>query len=204
MKNHQKILLTAICAFTSVSVHSEPLSWSFIRADYNITTVDLDNVTDDLEGSSISFEGSFSPVKHFALIAGYATGSADVSGNGNTVEQDLDGYYLGGLFYSAVSESTDFFAGARLYDFSSDVSVNGTSAGSVDADGNGIFLGVRGKVTPELELKGMIERTDIEDETNTDIGFEAGYYIAPTFSINAGYVFDSDSSSLSFGIVKYF
>lgn len=204
MKNHYKLLLTAICAFTNIPAHSESLSWSFIRADYNITTVEIDGVTDDLEGSTISFEGSFSPVNHFALIAGYATGTADVSGNGNTVELDLDGYYLGGLFYNSVTEATDFFAGARLYDLSLDISVNGTSAGTSDGDGNEIFLGVRGKASPQLELKGVIGRTDIENETSTDIRFEAGYYIAPDFSVNAGYGFDSDSNTLEFGVVKYF
>jgi hypothetical protein len=201
---YQNIVLAAACSFSSMMAHSEPLSWTYIRADYNIETVELDGVTDDLEGDSISFEGSISPVEHFAIIAGYATGSADVSGNGNTVEFDLDAYYLGGLFYTSVSESTDFFAGARFLDYSSDVSLNGTSAGTVDADGNGIFLGVRGKVSPKVELSGVIERTDIEDETDTDIGFEAGYYITPDFSVNVGYNFDNDATALSFGAVKYF
>jgi hypothetical protein len=204
MNKCHKLLLTTAFAITSIPAQAESLSWSFISADYDITTVELDGVADDLEGSTISFEGSFSPVENFALIAGYATGSADVSGNGNTIDMDLDGYYLGGLFYTSVTESTDFFAGARYFDLSVDLSLNGTSAGSEDGNGNGLFLGVRGMVNPQLELRGMIERTDIESETNTDISFEAGYYIAPDFSVNAGYEFDSDSNSLAFGIVKHF
>ena len=189
---------------SSMLAQAEPLSWTYVRADYSVETVELDGVDDDLDGDSISFEGSFSLVDSFAVIVGYATGSADVSGNGNTADFDLDGYYLGGLFYTSVSESADCFAGLRFYDYSADVDLNGVSQGSVDVDGNGIFFGLRGKPSPEIELSAVIERTDIEDEADTDITFGAGYYLAPDFSVNAGYSFDSDATTLSFGAVKFF
>ena len=96
MKKTIICLLTSALAISSIPAHAESLSWSFIDASYNITTEELDGVIDDLEGRSISFGGSFSPVENFALIAGYSTGSADISGNGNTIDIDYDGYYLGG------------------------------------------------------------------------------------------------------------
>ena len=50
----------------------------------------------------------------------------------------------------------------------------------------------------------MINRFESGDDTNIDIEFGAGYYIAPDVSLNASYAFDSDSTALSFGAAKHF
>lgn len=208
MKIKHQLLLASSLIVVSLPTHAD-LSYSFVRVDYNIETVDLDNVTEDLEGDGISLEAGLDIANSFAVIAGYANSSGDVSGNGNTVELDVDGYYVGGLFHFAVSESTDMFVGGRYIDLSGDTSLNGTLVSTDDIDGFGLFVGVRGMATEQLELRGMIDRTDLENQsgssdTDTDISIEAGYYLSPKLSLNAGYTFDSDARTISFGIAKYF
>lgn len=204
MKKYQKLFLASAFALTTIPAYAAPLSWSYINVNYNLETVELNNVTDDLEGSTISFGGSYSPIENFAVIGGYSTGSADVSGNGNTVDLDLDGYYIGGLAYTPVSPSADFFAGVRFVEVSGDYSVNGVRKGTLDGDGTSLFLGIRALVNPKLELNAMIDRFDGGNDTSTDIKFGAGYYIATDVSLTASYAFSSDATSLSFGATKHF
>ena len=202
-KIHQLLLASSlICMTTTAS--SETFSYTFISASYSIFNEDIDGISEDLEGNGIDLNISINIAQNFAIIAGYGTGSADVTSSGTTVDADIDSGGIGAIFHTPVDDKVDFVAGAQLIKGNVDLKVNGSSLPSEDADGNSIFAGVRAMVANNVELNGFIDRTKIEDESSTDINFGASYYVNKLFTIDAGYSFDSDGNSLSFGATKYF
>lgn len=203
MKKCPSLLLTSAFLFTTTSALAGPISWNYISAGVTAETVEIDGVQDELKGNTVSFGGSFSPVEHFALGVSYATGSADVSGNGNTIDMELDGYSIGGLYYTSINPTTDVFVGLSYSELSADLDLNGSPYSSENVDGHDIFIGVRGMVNPKLELRGTIERSDYGDDPETDISFGASYYVASDISLSVGYSADSDSRALGLGVQKH-
>jgi hypothetical protein len=157
-----------------------------------------------LEGDGRNFDLSINLAPNFALIASYSTGSADITSDGDTVDGDIDAASYGAIYHTPVDDKVDFVAGAQLIRGSVDFKINGSSLPSVDADGNSIFAGVRAMAANNVELNGFISRTKIEDASSTDINVGASYYLTKLFTIDAGYSFDSDGNSLSFGATKFF
>ncbi len=204
-KNHFHQLvstLALICATLPVS--AETFSYTFISASYSIFSEEIDGISEDLEGNGINFTLSFNVANNFAIIASYGTGSADVTSGGVTVDADVDVGSLGAIFHTPIDATVDFVAGAQIIKGSVDIDVDGSFFSSEDADGNSIFAGIRAMVAHNVELNGFIDRTKIEDDSSTDISFGASYYVNKLFTIDAGYSFDSDGNSLSFGATKYF
>jgi len=187
-----------------VSAISETFSYTFISASYSIFNEDIDGIPEDLEGNGINLNFGLNIASNFAIIGGYGTGSADVTSGGNTADADIDAGGIGALFHTPINQTTDFVAGFQIIKGTVDLKVNGTSLPSEDADGNSIFIGVRSMVAEKVELNGFLDRTKIEDDSSTDISFGASYYIDKLFTLDAGYSFDSDGNTLSFGATKYF
>lgn len=203
-KYHQIILATTLISLSSALI-AQPLSYTFISAKYQIFSSEIDGISEDLEGDGLVFEGGFSIAPNFAILAGYATGSADVTSSGTTVDEDINIGMLGALFHTPINTTTDFVVGVRLLRAKVDLDVNGTFFESETYNGNELFLGIRAMATEKVELNGFIERTKYKDaDSSTDISFGLGYYVDPTVSLNAGYSFDDDGNTLSFGIAKYF
>ncbi len=191
-------------ALMSTSAISETFSYTFISASYGIFSSDIDGIPEDLEGDGITISGAFNIANNFGISASYSTGSADVTSGGTTLNADVDVVSIGAFFHTSISDNADFILGADIIKGNVDIEFDGTSFPSEDADGNSIFAGIRAMVTTNVELNGFIDRAKIEDDSNTDIGFGASYYIDKLFTLDAGYSFDSDGSALSFGATKYF
>lgn len=203
-KYNQLIIATALTALTS-SAMAQPLSYTFISIDYQIFTSEVDGISEDLEGDGLSIEGSLSIAPKFALLAGYAAGSADVTAFGSTLEEDVKVGMLGALFHTPIAPTTDFVIGGRFLRAKVDVDIDGTFFDSETQNGTGLFIGLRGMATEKLELNGFIERTKYQDyDADTGIALGLGYYVNPTVSLDVAYSFDDDGNSLQFGISKYF
>lgn len=203
--NKYYLLTLALALFgTSSPSTADTFSYTFISGNFEIFSEEIDGVPEDLEGDGINLSFSFDVTNNIALTGGYGTGSADVTSGGITVDGDVDAFGVGFIFHTSINQTTDFIAGVDLIQGSVDLKVNGTPQPSEDADGNSIFAGIRSMVTDKVELKGIIERTKIEDESNTDINFGASFYLEKLFSLDVGYSFDSDGNSMFFGATKYF
>lgn len=200
----RQLLLVSVLTCISGTVSAETFSYTFISASYEIFSEDIDGISEDLEGDGINLDLSINIASNFALIASYVTGSADVTSGGVTVDGDIDATSFGAIYHTSVDEKVDFVTGAQLIRGSVDLTVNGSSLPSEDADGNSIFAGVRAMVASNVEVNGFISRTRIEGESSTDISFGTSYYVNNLFTIDAGYSFDSDGNSLTFGATKYF
>lgn len=55
-----------------------------------------------------------------------------------------------------------------------------------------------------LEVNASYNRSKLEDDTSNVIAVGAAYYIHKDVSLDAGYSFDSDTSTLYFGASKHF
>lgn len=204
VNKYRQLLIASALTCISGTVSAETFSYTFISASYEMFSEDIDGISEDLEGDGINLGLSINLAPNFALIASYGTGSADVTSGGVTVDGDVDAASFGAIYHTPVDDKVDFVAGAQLIRGSVDLKVNGSSLPSEDADGNSIFAGVRAMVANNVELNGFISRTKIEDESSTDISVGASYYVNKLFTIDAGYSFDSDGNSLSFGATKFF
>ena len=198
------LAIASTLAFLPASAISETFSYTFISASYEIFSSDVDGIPEDLEGDGINIEGAFNVASNFGISASYGTGSADVTSGGTTLNADVDVSSIGAFFHTPVSDTTDFVLGANIIKGNVDIEVNGTSFPSEDADGNSIFAGARAMVATNVELNGFIDRTKIEDDSTTSLDFGASYYINKLFTVDAGYSFDKDGDSLSFGATKFF
>ena len=198
-------LTLAFALFNASSTSTaDTFSYTFISGNFEIFSEEIDGIPEDLEGHGINLNFSFNVATNIAITGGYGTGSADVTSGGTTVDGDVDAFGVGFLFHTPINQTTDFLAGVDLIQGSFDLKVNGTLQPSEDADGNSIFAGIRSMATDKVELKGIIERTKIEDDSNTDMNFGASYYIEKLFSLDVGYSFDNDGNSMLFGITKHF
>ncbi len=198
------LAIVSALAFTPATAISETFSYTRISASYEIFSSDIDGIPEDLEGDGISINGSFNIANNFGISASYVTGSADVTSGGSTLNADISGPSVGAFFHTPVSDNTDFVLGANIIRGNVDIEIDGTSFPSEDANGNSIYAGIRAMVAGNVELNGYIDRTKIESDSTTGISFGASYYINKLFAIDAGYSFDKDSNSLSFGATKYF
>ncbi len=200
----QKIILTsALIALTS-TIKAETFSYTFISAGYTIFNEEIDGINEDLEGDGVGFDLSLNIAKNFAITAGYATGSADVSVSGSTINADIDGGSVGAFFHTPVSESTDFIFGADFIRSNVDIDIDGAPFLSDTENGNSIYAGVRGMIAYNVELNAFIDRVKFDDSSSTDINLGASYYINKLFTLDAGYSFNKDGTSLSLGATKYF
>jgi len=204
INNIYPLTLASALALIPTSAISETFSYTFISASYEIFSSYIDGIPEDLEGDGITINGTFNIASNFGISASYVTGSEDVTSGESTLNADSDGASIGAFFHTPVSDNTDFVLGAEIIKGNVDIEVNGTSFPSEDADGNTIFAGIRAMVATNVELNGFIDRTKIEDDSTTGINFGASYYINKLFTIDAGYSFDKDSNSLSFGVTKFF
>ena len=204
MNKYHHLALTLTLISASTITIADTFSYTFISAEYGIFNEDIDGISEDLEGDGISLDFALNIAPNFAIIGGYGTGSADVTSGGTTVDADIDAGGIGALFHTPINQTTDFVAGIQLIKGSVDLKVNGTSLPSEDADGNTIFVGIRAMVSDKVEINGFLDRTKIEDDSSTDISFGASYYIDKLFALDAGYSFDSDGNTISFGATKYF
>lgn len=196
-------LALALISTPTVSI-AQSFSYTFISGNFEIFSEDIDGISEDLEGDGINLSFSFAVATNIAITGGYSTGSADVTSGGTTLDADIDVGGVGFLFHTPINQTTDFFAGIDLIKGNVDLKINGSPQPSEDSDGNSIFAGIRAMATDKVELKGILERTEIEDDNNTDINFEASYYIDKLFSLDFGYSFDSDGNAMFFGATKYF
>jgi hypothetical protein len=204
INKYRQLFIASALLCISGTVAAETFSYTFISVSYELFSEDIDGISEDLEGDGINLDLSLDLTQNFALIASYATGSADVTSGGVTFDGDVDAASFGAFFHTPVDEKMDFVAGVQLIRGNVDLKVNGSSLPGEEADGNSVSVGIRAMIDKNVEVNGLISRTKIEDDSSTEISIGASYYVNKLFTIDARYLFDSDGKSLSFGATKYF
>ena len=179
-----------VLAVTTLLVYSgaafaEDFDYNFVQASYG--QVELDDV--DVDGDGFGIAGSVEVSEHFHLFGGYTTGDFDFGVDST----DLSA----GLGYNApISETVDLVASIAYV--STEVDIPGF--GSVDDNGYGLGLGLRGMATPAVELNGGISFVDLGD-SGDDTSFAAGflYHFSDAFAagLSGGWSDDATSYQLN-------
>lgn len=201
-KYYQLILLLVLTGLTSHVVAKTP-GYTFVSVEYSIFSSKINGFSEVPEGSGMSLDLSVAVRPHIAIIAGYSRGSADKTTSETTIDADIKSVSAGIMVHLPVNEAADFILAVGFINGNAEVE-NGVSSADVDADGGVITVGIRAMASDKLELYGFIHKKTIEETAKFSISLGAAYYIAESVSIDLGYLLDSDSDLLAFGVTKYF
>ena len=76
-----------------------------------------------------------------------------------------------------------------------------TGFGSADDDGFGLGVGLRGRVTDNIELEAGINYVDLDDGgDDTSLAAGGRYYFTPAFAVGAGFEVGDDVTSWTVGV----
>jgi hypothetical protein len=142
----------------SAGAYADGLNYTFAEVGYGI--IEIDDV--DVDGDGFGIGGSFALTDEFHLFGGYSTASLDFG-------VDFNQFDVGFGYNKSISEAVDVVATLAYVNVEVDV----PGFGSADDNGYGIGVGLRGMVSPQVELHGGIEYIDLSD-SGSDTGFGAG------------------------------
>lgn len=162
------------------------LSYNFIEGQYQ--KVEFDEGSIDVDGDGFGIGGSFELNENVFVLASYASADFDFG-------IDLNQLAIGAGYAVEISETADFFA--TLSFIRAEVEASGF--GSLDDDGFGATIGVRGMVSERVELFGTLSYVDLGDDDSTAIGGGALYNVTDIFALGANVEFDEDVTS--YGVI---
>lgn len=164
-----RLFLMSLLASSAAAVADGP-GYSYIQGSYG--QIEVDDV--DVDGDGFGVAGSAALTEHFHLFGGYST--ADM-GSGVDVNQ-----LEAGVGYNhPVSDTVDVVL--SLAYLSAEIDLPGP--GSIDDSGYGLGVGLRGMLTPALEVNGELQFVDFGDGGD-DTGFGAGFLYNFTEQFAAG------------------
>lgn len=155
--------------------------YTFVEASYGQTEFD----DFDVDGDAIGVGGSFAVTDSLHLFGGYSTADFDGGVDSNSFQAGV-GYRVG------LSDAVDV-VGSLAY-VTSEVEFAGVS---VDDNGYGLGLGVRGMATPTLELTGGVSYLDVGDLSDGDTSFGGGflYHFTDAFALGLSASWGEDTST---------
>lgn len=162
-------LIVALLSLAATAA-AEGLDYSFVQGSYS--QVEFDDI--DVDGDSFGIAGSFAIGDRFAVIAGYEAADYDF-------DVETTAYEIGGLFHVPLSDRVDFVSTLSYVSLEVDV----PNFGSVDDDGFGVGIGLRGMASPKVEFDGGISYVDFSDGGD-DTTFGAGVRYHFTDAVSAG------------------
>lgn len=169
---------------------TENFSYSNLEASYVKTEID----DFDVDGDGFSLAGSFEFTENFFGFASYKDVDYDDLGGFNfTSKQTTLG--LGGAW--PLSPSLDMFATLSYEDL--EIELDGSEGFSASDDGFGLGVGLRGKISENLEWTGGVKYIDLGGGTD-DTTFSVGgrYYFTPAFA--AGIDVGTNDDGTTWGI----
>jgi opacity protein-like surface antigen len=174
----------------SVGAYAEGLNYTYGEVGYGI--VEIDDA--DVDGDGFNIAGSFALTDEFHIFGGYSTASLDFGIDFNQLE-------LGIGYNTPISNSVDVVATLAYVN----VEVEAAGFGSEDDNGFGIGVGLRGMVSPQVELHGGIEYIDLSD-SGSDTGFGAGirYNFTEQFAVGLRGDWTDDVSQITLAGRLYF
>jgi hypothetical protein len=162
----------------------DEISYSFLELGYVTSEVDDLNV----DGNGLGVLGSYAFTD---MVHGFASYSDQDYDFGIGVEQ----LEIGGGMHWSLNPTLDLVGTLSYLNLSAD-----GPGGSADDSGLAIGLGLRGRVTEALELRGEAKFADFDDAGNdTTFGVGARYYFTPMFALGGDIGFNEDGTSWTLG-----
>ncbi len=182
----RKLLGTALLVFAFPAFAGD-LSYNYIQLGYQKYDFDEDLVPgSSIDGDGFGIGGSFEIGESWFVGVSYSKVDFDFD-----IELDQVGAGVG--WHTAMSNNTDFYA--TLQYVRAEASVPGFS---VDEDGFGATIGVRGMVSDKVELGGSIGYVDLGD-AGDGTSFSANVLYNFTDNFAAGLLLGTDEDATSYG-----
>ena len=189
----RKLLGIALVLVLSPAM-ADGLSYNFIQLGYQKADLDDDLAGISVDGDGYGISGSFEVGENFFIGAGYSALDFDFG-------VDLDQLSIGGGYHMSLSDRSDFYA--TLSYIRAEASVSGF--GSVDDDGYGVSVGIRGLLSDNVELNGSIAYSDLGDGADgTAFGAGALYSFTENFALGFDVSVDDDVTMYGVGARFYF
>lgn len=168
------------------------LSYNYIEGGYQ--RVELDTGFGDVSADAYTIGGSFELGENAFIFADYNT--ADF-GDGI----DLSALEIGAGYAVPIMANVDFYG--KLAWVTTELDANGFN--SLDDSGIGAAIGVRGMVSPALEMYGEISYVDLDDAGDgTTIGGGAWWNLNEMFSLGVNIQNDDDVTAYGASARLYF
>lgn len=184
MNSKKNLVLAAILSTVSVSAMAESPSFDYIQGGY---------VSWDFDGISGNFDGFQVSVKKTIHQDFYFTGDFQ-SISQSSIDTTIGTFGVG--YKQNISDSTALFGQLEYASVSVDV---GGFFGSADSNGYQASAGIKGMVSPQVELTGAVEYLNLDvDNTTTFVG-KAAYNINKEIAIYADIKLEKDSTTYGIG-----
>lgn len=182
--------LAALLALASPALADGP-SYNYLEAGFS--QIDLDDDIVDVDGDGFAIGGSFEVGDQLFVFVDY--GSSDLD-----FDIDLDELMIGLGFHTPMSDNVDFVAKIAY------ASIEASAFGfSVDDDGFGASVGLRGMVSERVELEGSIDYVDFGDGGDDTSVSAAGWYeFTDSFALGLQVGVGDDVTRYGIGARLYF
>jgi hypothetical protein len=177
----QLITLTIATLFSTASFAQASPTWNLIEGGYG--TADIDDL-DELSPNGFVVLGSALVGENVFVQGSYSILSDEFSG----VDIDVDQASVGLGYRYGLTETTDAYASVS-YEY---VELSASGIASEDDNGYGLTVGLRSRITEQLELNGSIGYVDIADESETALGVSAHYYFTQNVALGVSYSSTAD------------
>lgn len=182
--------LCVLAAAASSAVQASDFSYDYVGLAY--VSAEVDDV--NIDGNGMALEGSFSVADNYHVVAHYTDIGFDYNIDGKTFD-------LGLGYNRSISEAVDVVASVSYVS----VELSEPTFGSVDDNGYGVYLGLRGMVADKVELLGGLNYVNLSDSGNdTTYSLGAGFDVTDQIQIGAGLSNNSDGNSYNIGVRFYF
>ena len=165
------------------------LSYSYVELGYVNTELDDANI----DGDGFALKGSWGFTDRFHAFASYADLGYDFG-------IDSTQFEIGAGLNQSLTPKLDLVATVSYLTAEVTANVPGFRSLSVDDDGFGVGVGLRGLVTDQFELNGKIDYVDFDnagDDTTFTVG--ARYSFTPAWAVGADIKFNDDGNAWMIG-----
>lgn len=174
-------------ALLALPAFADDISYNYMELGYQKIDIDDPGLGFDVDGDGFGVAGSFEVGE--SLFVGLSYSQADFD-----FGIDLDQMAAGLGWHTTLSNNSDFYA--LLQYVRAEASLSGFP--SVDEDGIGATIGVRGMVTDSLELAGSLGYVDLGDAGDgTTFGVQLLYSFTENFA--AGVFLDIEEDATGYG-----
>ena len=169
------------------------ISYNYVELGYEKIDIDDPGLGFDVDGDGFGVGGSFEIGESWFVAISYSQADFDFG-------VDLDQFAAGVGWHTLMSNNSDFYA--QLQYVRAEASVSGF--GSVDEDGIGAEIGIRGMVRDKLELGGSIGYVDLGDAGDgSSFGAHLLYNFTQNFAAGLFVELEEDATGYGAGIRLY-
>ena len=162
------VTVIVLATLSASCTAQQSFSYNYIQGAYG--RVDVDNPAFDADGEGLGISGSFEIDEHFHVFGEFQTANLNFGA-------DFDLKEIGAGYHTNISPRTDLYANIGLVDVE--------TGGSAGDDGVMFGLGLRGHMSPVVELYGGLDYIDF-DNFDSETRANAGFQLALTDNLGVG------------------